>query len=361
VFRATARQDSAEVGLKRALDNNTARQRIDREIEAMVRLTHRNVMPVFDYDSSRRWYTMPLAARTLIRDDDKPDCPSSLAPMVRDVIAALEHSHTHGFVHRDVAPGNILLINTEGLTRWVLSDWGIVRNPRGQTTSIRTQANSLLGTEQFAAPELWSNAHDADHRADFYGLGRVVAWLLGCRLVPNVPAAPTGDWSDFVTALTATNRDARPATHGEVRALIPRDSPATRAVLVGDVSQMPHQSPPTGGGEIALDELVESALDRYVVRLIDSDELITSLIAETNASGFYADEIAVLSAGPLDIAHVRIPFAASVHLSGEQEPERMFAGDGITVALHGELGHDGNAWVVVDCEVRGAEIDDYSE
>jgi hypothetical protein len=364
VFRATERETSTEVALKRAKENEAARQRIDREIEAMSRLKHKNVMPVLDYDDTHLWYTMPLAVRMLVRDGNIPDCPVPLASMVRDVLAALEHSHlAHGFVHRDVTPANILLISTEGHIRWVLSDWGIVRNPKGQTTVIRTRTNSLLGTDQFAAPELWLDAHDADYRADFYGLGRVVAWLLGCQLVPNVPTAPSGDWSEFVSVLSAMRREDRPSAHDDVRNLIPRDSPASRVVLVGESDPRLTESsqPQVGGAEVALEALVEAALDEYVVSLVDSDEHITSRIAETNASGFYVDEIEVLWAGPLDVARVRIPFAASIHLSGEQDSDRMFSGDGITASLYGELEHDRNAWTVVECEVRDAEIDDYSD
>ncbi len=365
VFRAEPRDGSAEVALKRAKENDAARQRIDREIDVMVKLQHSNVMPVFDYDDTHLWYTMPLAVRTLVRDDATPDCPVPLDSMVRDVIAALAlaHSHSNGFVHRDVTPGNILMITTDGFTRWVLSDWGVVRNPKGQTTSIRTRANALLGTDQFAAPELWSDAHEADYRADFYGLGRVVAWLLGCKLIPNLPSTPSGEWATFVEKLTATDRDMRPRRHDEVIGLIPHSDPVPRVVVLGVQSAPSSRQEQARGAsdDAALENIVETALDEYVPRLVDSDDMITSRIAETNASEYYADEIQVLSAGPLDVARVRIPFVASVHFSGEQDAERMFFGDGITASLHGELGYDGEAWEVVECDVRDAEVDDYSE
>jgi serine/threonine protein kinase len=364
VFRATNRADSTQVALKRAKENNTARQRIDREIETMSRLSHDNIMPAVDYDDTRLWYTMPLAIRTLVRDGRFPDSPVPLEQMVQDVLAALEFSHLrHSLVHRDVAPGNIVQIETSGFTRWVLSDWGIVRQPKGQTTALYTRAGAPLGTDQFAAPELWSNAHDADYRADFYGLGRVVAWLLGCSLIPNVPSIPGGEWADFVRALTVTNVDERPLTHDDVRRLIPHPLHASRAVLVREIepNQNTIEQRRSRPGNVDLEGIVESALDDYVADLVNSDDVITSLIAGTNAAGYYADEIEILSAGPLDLLKARIPFVAAVHLSGEQDPDSMFSGDAITATLHGELGHDGETWQIEDCEVRDARIDDYSE
>jgi hypothetical protein len=72
---------------------------------------------------------------------------------------------------------------------------------------------------------------------------------------------------------------------------------------------------------------IHDALDSLAYRLMDSDEQITGLMAQTNASGYVADEIEVLELGAFDFAEARIPFRASIRFSGEQDEDRMFSGD----------------------------------
>jgi len=139
-------------------------------------------MPIVDFDADAfAWFAMPLAEGAL----DSLACPvdvDQLKAVLRDAAAGLLAAHTLGFVHRDIKPSNILkLIDADG-ERWVVADWGIVRRPEGQTTANDTLRGAVLGTEGFAPPEAYSDAHAASFAWDSYSLGRVAAW------------ATTGTW-----------------------------------------------------------------------------------------------------------------------------------------------------------------------
>lgn len=105
-----------------------------------------------------------------------------------------------------------------------------------------------------------------------------------------------------------------------------------------------------------LESPVLSALEAIQYELLD-DEVVSRLMAETNASGFVPDDFEVLTMGPLDLATVTAPFEATIHFTGEQDPERMYHGTAISVLISGTIRFDGAVWEVDDYEVDSAEID----
>ncbi|MDX2766234.1 protein kinase domain-containing protein, partial [Streptomyces europaeiscabiei] len=132
----------------------------------------------------------------------------------------LELAHAHDWLHRDVKPSNILLLDS----RWTLADWGIVRRPRGQTTKAgRTRFE--IGTEGFAAPELFVSAHEATAAADIYGIGRVIAWALtGSYPQMNVPLLPDpGPWRNITRIATHPDPGQRAESIPALRDVINRE------------------------------------------------------------------------------------------------------------------------------------------
>lgn len=225
VFEAQARvEPGVVVAFKRArLDVQLAPERLAREIDVQQRLDHPNVMPVIRAADDRTWFVMPLALgnlKALWEAGRLSDDAEALAlELIDQVSRGLEHAHNAKFLHRDVSPGNILALEDPGdHRRWVVSDWGAVRRPPGETTNRLTGQGEGMGTAGFAAPETWSDAHEVDRRADVYGLGRVVAWLLTGRWpAPNVSLLPTGRMRGFVREATALDPDRRIATMADVR------------------------------------------------------------------------------------------------------------------------------------------------
>lgn len=223
VFRAVHKAIGAEVAFKRRtseLETPTARMRREIEISQLLG-QHPHYMPILDSSPEDGWLVMPMAQATAEdRQGDLTD-HASLRLLVEALMDVLELAHTHDWLHRDVKPSNILLLDT----RWTLADWGVVRRPRGQTTKVG-RTRSEIGTEGFAAPELFDGAaHDATPSADIYGIGRVIAWALtGKHPLMNVQLLPDpGPWRNVTRAATHQDPGQRPQSIQALRKLINRE------------------------------------------------------------------------------------------------------------------------------------------
>ncbi|MEQ1569984.1 MAG: PIN domain-containing protein [Myxococcota bacterium] len=111
----------------------------------------------------------------------------------------------------------------------------------------------------------------------------------------------------------------------------------------------------TAGHELAT--IVEELLTEAAPGFVDSDTLINGRIAETNASDWDVASVEVSSVGPLDYGECTAPFEATLHLSGEQDEDRMWCGTSITAQLAGVVSFDGKAWALQECDATSAEID----
>lgn len=221
VFAATHKPSGVRVAFKRRTSSRAdSVARMKREVEVARALAdHPHVMPVLDADAEAGWFVMPLAAATAETMVETLGQVEELRALVEAVAAALGAAHALGWVHRDVKPANILRLGE----RWVLADWGLGRRPRGQTSHPdRTRVGAAFGTEGFAAPELSSDAHAADGRADLYSLGQLIGWAL-TRSLPqaNVPLLPAdGPWRPIVRAATQLDPARRPASVAEFAELL---------------------------------------------------------------------------------------------------------------------------------------------
>jgi hypothetical protein len=172
---------------------------------------HPNVMPVLDAASDGRWFIMPFAdgsatshAECLQRE------PGALRDLVTAVCEGLRRPHADDRIHRDIKPANILLLNG----RWVVADWGLGRQPRGETSVPRqTRTGTGFGSEGFAAPEVSSgNPHHVKATADIYSIGRLIAAIVtGESPQQNLPLLPeSGPWRPVVAEATHHNPTDRP-------------------------------------------------------------------------------------------------------------------------------------------------------
>ncbi|MEV6104424.1 protein kinase [Streptomyces sp. NPDC051940] len=166
------------------------RQRFRREAQAVARLSHPNVVSVFDTGEDHLdgaltpYIVMEYVEGSPLRDVLDADIaaygamPADKALRITaDVLAALEASHEHGIVHRDIKPANVM-IDKRGLVK--VMDFGIARAMQSGVTSM-TQTGMVVGTPQYLSPEQ-ALGRGVDARSDVYSVGILLFELLTGRI-----------------------------------------------------------------------------------------------------------------------------------------------------------------------------------
>jgi eukaryotic-like serine/threonine-protein kinase len=159
--------------LKRVLaDDATFLERFRREARAAAVISHPGVARVYDYGerSSEPFIVMELVdgdtlAERIAREGPLPW--QHAFAVGEQVAAALSAAHTHGVIHRDVKPANILI---DHAGRVKVTDFGIARAARATTL---TRPGMVLGSANYVAPEQ-AQGNPVGPAADLYSLGCVL-------------------------------------------------------------------------------------------------------------------------------------------------------------------------------------------
>ncbi len=107
---------------------------------------------------------------------DGPLDPAHAALLLAQAADGLSHAHQRGVIHRDVKPANLLLDN-DGRVRLLDMGLALVAAQEEQSLTVAHNEN-VLGTADYLAPEQALNSHKVDHRADIYGLGCTLYYLI---------------------------------------------------------------------------------------------------------------------------------------------------------------------------------------
>lgn len=168
-----------------------AQRRFRQEVLALGRLTHPNIVTIFDVgeepDTGSAYIVMEYVDGTSLAQMIKKGEPLSTDQIIRigiQICRALDFAHVKGVVHRDIKPGNILLTSNRQTVK--VTDFGIARLDGGG----QTQTERLLGTPQYMSPEQ-CRGERIDGRSDLFSVGALLYELL-TRQKPfsgeNIPA-----------------------------------------------------------------------------------------------------------------------------------------------------------------------------
>jgi tRNA A-37 threonylcarbamoyl transferase component Bud32 len=151
----------------------TARQRLTREVDTMRRVHSPFVAEVLDADvrgDPPYIVTQYAAGRTLeeVVCTDGPLTGQPLAALARGLAAALVAIHSAGVVHRDLKPGNVMLVDGQP----VVIDFGIAQTP--ESTRL-TMTGMFMGTPGYLAPEVIEGG-DSSPAADVHSWGATIAY-----------------------------------------------------------------------------------------------------------------------------------------------------------------------------------------
>ena len=149
--------------------------RFRREAQAAGRLTHPNIVGVFDYAETDELAFIVMEfveGRSLkeVLDANERMAAPEVMRLMGDVLAGLAYSHGRGVVHRDIKPANIMLTAEDQAK---IADFGIARIE----ASSMTQAGTVMGTPAYMSPEQFMG-QTVDRRTDIYSCGVMLYQLL---------------------------------------------------------------------------------------------------------------------------------------------------------------------------------------
>lgn len=161
-------------------------RRFLREAEAASKLEHANILPIYSYgeQDGLPYIVMPYMPGGTLADYLSKRGPLSLKEAqwyLEQIASALDFAHTHGCVHCDVKPANILL-DSDGLV--MLSDFGIAHLTQSEVDPEQTDSKhpeAVMGTPDFISPEQ-ALGQTLDGRSDVYSLGVTFFYMLSKRL-----------------------------------------------------------------------------------------------------------------------------------------------------------------------------------
>ncbi|GGK71087.1 hypothetical protein Sme01_26960 [Sphaerisporangium melleum] len=179
---AQGRQVAVKVLRAEVTGDDVARRRLAREVDTMRRVRSRHIAEVLDADvtGSRPYIVTRYVPGRPLDDAVKHDGPLQAGPLLRlahGVAEALSTVHAAGVIHRDLKPGNVLMLDGEP----VLIDFGIAQ---AVDATRLTQTGMFIGTPGYLAPEI-IEGHEAGPEVDVH------AWA-GTMLYAATGAPPFG-------------------------------------------------------------------------------------------------------------------------------------------------------------------------
>ncbi len=213
-----------------------ARLRFFREAESAGRLTHPNIVTVYDAgeDKDLAYIAMEyLQGNPLTRftDPQKLLAPNKALELVARTAEALDYAHNQGVVHRDIKPANIIYNLRDDTLK--ISDFGVAR----LTDNNRTKTGIVLGTPMYMSPEQL-NAEPITGHSDLFSLGVTLYELL----TGEVPFKA----SNIAVLMTKITSDDPPPISGRRSGV----APSIDAVLFKALAKRP-QDRFANGGEMA--------------------------------------------------------------------------------------------------------------
>jgi serine/threonine protein kinase len=228
------------------VSNRLAVGRFYREVRAVAKLSHPNIVTAFDANQAGQTHYLAMEfvegidLARLVQQSGPLPIPKA-CEYIRQAAVGLQHAHEKGLVHRDIKPGNLMVARLHPDEPPVIKilDFGLARFESESDHAGRlTQLGKIVGTVDYMAPEQAQDARTADIRADIYSLG--------CSLFYLLAGQPPFPGKDVVERIGARMLGDAPS----VRPNRPEVSPALESVLAKMMARNPrdrYQTP----GEVA--------------------------------------------------------------------------------------------------------------
>jgi formylglycine-generating enzyme required for sulfatase activity len=188
VYRARQLGANRLVALKmiRAFEHAspTERLRFQIETEAVARLQHPHIVPLYEVGEVRGqpFFSLEFCDGGTLTEQLKKQRPTprESAQLIETLARAMHYAHLRGVVHRDLKPGNVLLAGPERVAK--ITDFGLAKRIDAEARDV-SQSGAIMGTASYMAPEQAAGkVRDTGPAADVYALGALLYECLTERL-----------------------------------------------------------------------------------------------------------------------------------------------------------------------------------
>ncbi len=232
-------RDVAIKVLREDLSASLGAGRFLREIKIAAQLQHPHILPLLDSGEADGflYFVMPYIKGQSLRErlEREGELPVHEAVrLITEVVDALVEAHSHGVVHRDIKPDNVMLSGRHAL----VTDFGVAKaisEATGRNTV--TTLGVAVGTPTYMSPEQAAADPHVDHRSDIYSVGVMAYEMLSGR-PPFTGSTPQQVLAAHVTEAPDSVAKRRPAIPPAVEAVVMRclaKRPADRFQTASDL------------------------------------------------------------------------------------------------------------------------------
>jgi formylglycine-generating enzyme required for sulfatase activity len=225
---------------KEMLTKHGTAERFLREIQSAAKLHHPNVVAAY---TALQMGELLVFAMEYVEGSDLARLVRSRGPLpvlnacyfALQAAQGLQHAHERGMIHRDIKPGNLILLRQGKKAVVKILDFGLAKVTSEQRIDgTLTQQGQMLGTPDYIAPEQTLDAQKADIRSDIYSLG--------CTLYHLLTGRPPFHGNSLYEVLQAHHSvDARPLNL--VRPDVPAELAAVVAKMMAKEPKRRYQTP----------------------------------------------------------------------------------------------------------------------
>lgn len=303
--------------------NNQNWRRFELEGRSLAKLNHRNIVSIYNMgiDQGCPYFVMDLLTGISLAEQIKNYGPLSEKEnldVYLQVCAGLSCAHRNGIIHRDIKPGNIMLLPSERSILVKIVDFGLVRlqSSGSATSQALTTSGEVFGSPYYMSPEQ-TLGEEIDARSDIYSLG--------CSLFESLTGqVPFAGASAIETLMM----------HQEAEAPSPSSLVSSRQASAGHLSTGNLSAGNLSAGNFTPHPVANSsmsaAFDEVVARCLQKEKKLRYQSAEQLAIDLQriADGKPIGS-GALDHQRLRqnseIRTAVSNHYEGDEEIDNKYA------------------------------------
>jgi len=307
-----------KVLLKEMTADPVAASRFEKEALAISRLSHPNIVTIFDFgstDAGHKFIAMEFLDGKSLREivaRESPLSPKRTTRILMYMARALADAHRQEIIHRDLKPDNIMVLSTTGEPDFVkVLDFGVAKLKRREgevTQATVTQEDVILGTPKYMSPEQINGITD-DPRSDLYAMGAIAYEMLTGK-VPFDGDSPVKVLMKHLTDAPPPMRSVFPAC---------RVSDVLEALVLQLLHKDASKRPQSAKRVLELlEDLPEYTGPRSRLMTVAGMQAVTDLPAVPPASPVVSNPA---NAAPLDTAHSAAPVNALANGQEDTGPE----------------------------------------